>query len=381
MTEEVLTVTFDCTISCVERRSPRTEAEAEAALPYLTRGLVDLQVNGYAGIDVNQLDQTVEDLEEITLSMVACGVTSWVPTLLGAPEDALMPRLSAIGSALRKSRRLRDAIPFVHVEGPFISDADGARGVHDTRYIRPLDSKEVGRWVQAGPVGMITVSPHWAGSPDHIARIVRQGVRVAIGHTHASHTQIADAVDAGATVSTHLGNGIAERIPRHPNPIWSQLAEPRLACGLIADGHHLPPETLSAMVRAKGASRAFLVSDATALAGMPQGDYETAVGGRVRVGDDRRLTSLSSGTLAGSASNLAQGLQYAVVSAGISPREAVPLATSTPARLAGLPPSLAVGAAADMVVVDRDGSVIDVWKSGIREAGGARGGQLPTARA
>ena len=119
--------------------------------------------------------------------------------------------------------------------------------------------------VSGGLVGLITVSPHWAGSAEFIAAVVASGTRVAIGHTHADAAQLRAAVDAGASLSTHLGNGAHAQLPRHPNYLWAQLAEDRLQAGFIADGHHLPVDTFVAMVRAKGIERSFLVSDSVAV--------------------------------------------------------------------------------------------------------------------
>ena len=130
---------------------------------------------------------------------------------------------------------------------------------------------------------MVTLSPHYAEAPAYIAALTARGVHVAIGHTDAAPHEITAAVDAGAVLSTHLGNGAHGTLPRHPNLLWTQLAEDRLAASFIADGHHLPAETLTAMVRAKGLERCLLVSDAVALAGLPPGRYRTPVGGEVEL--------------------------------------------------------------------------------------------------
>lgn len=189
------------------------------------------------------------------------------------------------GPGTRSRPVVANAIPSAHVEGPFISDQAGARGVHDPSAVRPLDPEEVFRWLLAGPVGIITVSPHGEHAPGQVRRLKSLGVTVAVGHTHASPEEVSAAVDAGATLSTHLGNGIPKTLPRHPNIIWRQLADDRLSVGLIADGHHLPFDTLEVMLRAKGVDRAFLVSDATEIGGRPPGRYSTAVGSLVELGE------------------------------------------------------------------------------------------------
>ena len=281
------------------------QRDDSAELPWIGPGLIDLQVNGFRGRDVNAPDGTAEMIVEITESLARAGTLVWVPTIVTASSERICHALRVIAEARAADPRIARAIPFAHVEGPFLSDLDGPRGVHDQTQIRPIDADEVVRWQACGPLGYVTVSPHWSDAPEQISRIVDSGVAVAIGHTHASPAQILAAVDAGASLSTHLGNGIFAELPRHPNPVWSQLGDDRLTCGFIADGHHLPAETLTAMLRAKGQGRAFLVSDAVESAGSEPGRYETAVGGTVELTADGRMSYLGTDLLAGSAASLA----------------------------------------------------------------------------
>ncbi|WP_396643892.1 N-acetylglucosamine-6-phosphate deacetylase [Microbacterium sp.] len=333
----------------------RATADADG-IPLLLPGLVDVQVNGYAGWDVNADDVSPDTIVEITAALRAVGTTTWVPTVITAPEEKIVRALRAVRDAREKDPRVRDAIPCAHVEGPFISADDGAAGVHDRAWIRPLDADEVERWSQAGPVGIVTVSPHTADAADHIARIVRRGVVVSVGHTSADHRQIRAAVDAGATMATHLGNGIPTMLPRHPNPIWTLLDDDRVTVGLIADGHHLPDETLRAMMRAKGPGRAYLVSDLTALGGLPPGEYETPVGGRVSLSADLRLGHLGSDMLAGAAATLFDGFRRVARMPDVGLHRALEAAAATPARLTpaarpGLA-SLSPGSPADLLLVE-----------------------------
>lgn len=345
-------------------RIARRPAPDDEDLPYVAPGLVDLQVNGFAGIDVNGPDVTAARIVEITQALAQIGVTTWVPTLVTASEEAICRSLRALGEARSLSSQLAHAVPFAHVEGPFLSDQDGPRGVHDASQIRPIDADEVYRWQQAGPVGLVTVSPHTDEAPAQIARITALGIKVAIGHTHANGPQIRAAVDAGASLSTHLGNGIFPQLARHPNPIWTQLAEDRLTCGLIADGHHLPSETLEVMLRAKGVDRAFLVSDATELAGKEPGLYETAVGGTVELTASGRLSYMGTELLAGAASDVAAGLRFVLRSTSLSLVDALALVTRTPGRILGRDALLRVGAPADLVALTADGTIQRVWQHG-----------------
>ena len=215
---------------------------------------------------------------------------------------------------------------------------------------------------------MVTLSPHFDDSADYIAALVHRGVHVAIGHTHASPEQIALAVDAGASLSTHLGNGIAEEIRRHCNPIWSQLSEDRLTATFIADGHHLPHDVLKVMLRSKGKERSILVSDSVALAGMPAGTYTTAVGGQVELRPDGRLCMAGSDLLAGSTTSLAQCTGNLVRMINIPLNDALAMATVNPGRYVGGRGRLVVGARADLVRFrwNNQIEIEDVWLAGQR---------------
>lgn len=333
-------------------------------------GFIDAQVNGYDGLDVNSATLTPEVIIALTRRLARIGVTTWTPTIVTATEDAIMARLSAIAEARRIDAVTAAAIPDVHLEGPFISDHDGPRGVHNAAVMRPIDVEEVRRWRSAGaPVGIVTVSPHADDAPAQIAAITALGVRVAIGHTHATPEQISAAVDAGASLSTHLGNGIASDLPRHPNAIWTQLADDRLTAGLIGDGHHLPLDTLEVFLRAKSPHRAFLVSDTTEVAGRVAGTYESSVGGAVELAENGSLSYAGTGYLAGSGIDLPRAFRTVYAGTTLSLGDALRLVTSTPASV--LPHArrtlghLVVGAPADLVLVDPDtGAVLSVIQSG-----------------
>mgnify|MGYP001809648595 CR=1 FL=1 len=249
---------------------------------YLTPGFVDLQVNGFAGHDMNPgpAGTTPDAVAGLVEALRAQGVTRFCPTLITASASTLLASLRAIREA-RSRPDIAAAIPCVHVEGPWISPADGARGAHPPAHVRDPDPDEYEAWREAsgGCVGLVTLCPARPGALDMIARLAARGVAVAIGHTDAGPEAIHAAAAAGARLSTHLGNGIAATLPRHPNAIWAQLADDRLSASFIADGHHLPDDTLTAMIRAKGIARSILVSDATALGGRPPGRYHTPIGG------------------------------------------------------------------------------------------------------
>jgi N-acetylglucosamine-6-phosphate deacetylase len=335
---------------------------------YLSAGLVDLQVNGVAGYDFNEEQISIDTVSSVTAAMLASGVTCFAPTLITAPEEALCRRLKVIAEARGSNRRVAGCIPFVHVEGPHISPLEGFRGAHPAEFVRPPSIAEFNRWQESasGLVGMVTLSPHYNESADYIAELTRRGVHVAIGHTHATPEQIKQAVDGGASLSTHLGNGIAQEIPRHRNPIWSQLADDRLSAALIADGHHLPDDVLKVMLRVKGVDRSVLVSDSVALAGMPAGVYTTPVGGRVELHPDGRLCVLNSELLAGSTTSVAKCINHLVRAIGIPLHDAISMATVNPGRFADGRGQLTIGSRADLVRFRMSGelTIENVWLAG-----------------
>jgi len=171
---------------------------------WLSPGLIDLQVNGYGGDDVNVEGVDPDAIYSLTRKMIATGVTTYLPTIVTASEGRITAALRSIADARRLSTLVADAVPYVHVEGPSISPVDGYRGAHAREYIRPPSLAEFARWQQAsgGLVGMVTLSPHWDGVEDYISRLSRDGIYVSIGHTDATAEQIHRAVAAGATLST-----------------------------------------------------------------------------------------------------------------------------------------------------------------------------------
>jgi N-acetylglucosamine-6-phosphate deacetylase len=324
-----------------------------ADAPWIAPGLVDLQVNGWGGLDLNDGRLTAETVAHLVRALAATGVTTLMPTLITASEESLCDALAAIAAARRADPAVARAIPGVHVEGPSISPDDGPRGAHPRGHVRPPDRDEFDRWQAAagGLVRLVTLAPEWAEAPSFVRSLAADGVVVAIGHSAADPAAVRAVADAGARLSTHLGNGVAATLPRHPNLIWAQLADDRLSASVIADGHHLPDDTLKAMIRAKGIERSILVSDAVALAGMPPGLYDAAVGGRVELTAEGRLGVAGTPYLAGAARALKDGVATAVRAAGLGLADALRLATANPADLIGATDRgrIAPGAAADLI--------------------------------
>jgi N-acetylglucosamine-6-phosphate deacetylase len=225
------------------------------------------------------------------------------------------------------------------MEGPYISPEDGPRGAHPRAWVRnaSLDDFERRQEAAEGRIRIVTLAPEVPGALELIEHLVERGVRVALGHSNATPEAITDAVSAGASMSTHLGNGCADTLPRHPNPLWTQLAEDRLAAGLIVDGIHLPPEMVKVMVRAKSPERCILVTDAVTCAGCAPGRYRIGAL-EVELSAEGRVWSATSGTLAGSALLLPDGVAHLCRFTGLPLEEALPLASTRPAKYLGETP-------------------------------------------
>jgi N-acetylglucosamine-6-phosphate deacetylase len=325
-----------------------------ASGPYIAAGLIDLQVNGFRGLDLNDGAVTPKRVAALSRMMAGLGVTTYLPTLITASRASLCSAMSAIAEARRQDPLSERMIPFIHVEGPFLAPEDGPRGGHPREHIRPPDLDEIAQWQRASGnlVGKITLSPHHNRMQYFIRALAEQHILVAIGHTSATAEQIRDAVAAGARLSTHLGNGAAATLPRHPNFIWAQLADDRLDAGFIADGFHLPADTFKAMLRAKGLERSYLVSDTTAAGGLPPGIYDQPIGGRVEVGSDGRLSVVGTPYLAGASRPLREDVALAIRMAELTLAEGLQLATLNPGRFVGHRGRVAKGEVADLIVFD-----------------------------
>jgi N-acetylglucosamine-6-phosphate deacetylase len=337
-----------------EGRIAAVEPVSLTSGPYLAAGLIDLQVNGFRGLDLNDGAVTPARVVALTRMIAGLGVTTYLPTLVTASRASLLSALAAIAEARQQDPLCARMVPFVHVEGPFLAPEDGPRGGHPRQHIRPPDLDEVAEWQQVSGnlVGKITLSPHHDRAHHFIRALADQGILVAIGHTSATAEQIRAAVTAGARLSTHLGNGAAATLPRHPNFIWAQLADDRLDAGFIADGFHLPADTFKAMLRAKGLERSYLVSDTTAAGGLPPGIYDQPIGGRVEVGGDGRLSVVGTPYLAGASRPLKEDVALAIRMADLTLADGLRLASSNPGRFVGHRGRLALGEAADLIVFD-----------------------------
>jgi N-acetylglucosamine-6-phosphate deacetylase len=336
----------------IRRIDPATDG---STLPIVAPGLVDLQINGFGGIEFNDRELTIDKVRQVALSQDQFGVTAFLATCTTDGHNVLKHGLGTIAKAIRELSEVAARIPGIHLEGPFICPDDGPRGAHPKQHVRPPDWNEFQQLQDAaeGRIKLTTVSAEYQNSPDFIRRAAASGVVVAIGHTKATTDQIQAAVDAGASMSTHLGNGAHPLIKRHPNYIWDQLAEDRLIASLIADGHHLPPAVVKSMVRAKTPERIVLVSDITSMGGLTPGRYKTGLGELEVLESGKLVPAGQPDILAGASLPIHACVANIIRFAGVDLSTAIEMASLRPAKLIGLEhPGFKVGAPANLFLFD-----------------------------
>lgn len=293
-------------------------------------GFFDIQVNGFAGVDFNR-PSNPEDIETAVKAIRKTGVTAFLPTLITSTTEHFA----------RCARVLLDnwAEEFagIHMEGPWISAEDGPRGAHNKAAVCAASIDDFKRRQDSaqGRIILVTLAPEVPGAIQMIEYLAGIDIKVAIGHSQAAPGMIRDAVQAGASLSTHLGNGCAGQLPRHPNLLWEQLANDQLFASLIVDGHHLPPATVKTFVRAKSPERALLITDAIAAAGCPPGRYLL---GEVEVELDAngRVSPPGKPWLAGSALTMPVAVSNTVSFTGLPLMEVLKMATENPAHYLGM---------------------------------------------
>ncbi len=303
-----------------------------------TRGWIDLQVNGFMGIDFSLPDLTLDKVRQMTAELVSRGTSAYCPTLITCDPAIYERNLPILAQAMREPD-LGEHIAGLHMEGPFLGTA--SRGAHPAQWLAAPDARLFDTWqrLAKGGIKILTLAPEVDGASELIRHVTSQGVIVSLGHHLADDESIERAVEAGATLCTHLGNGIVNTLPRHPNPIWTQLANDSLNAMFIADGHHVPPAFLRVAWRAKGRDRFIVTSDAAAIAGLPVGEYfymgqpvAIEASGRIIVKNGAPSTSA---TLAGSSSTMADCMKHLASLGDWTPDDLIQVGRRNPARLLG----------------------------------------------
>ncbi len=316
-------------------------------LPTLAPGFFDPQINGALGVSFNAPTLTEAGVRAVVAECRGHGLAAFAPTLVTGPFDALRHGFATLAGL----DDLAATIPVFHLEGPYISADDGPRGAHPREHVRPPDADEFDRWQEAagGRIRLVTLAPELPGALAFIEHLRRGNVVVSIGHTAATPAQLRDAVSAGATASTHLGNGCHATMPRHDNVLWEQLADDRLTAGVIPDGDHLPASVVKCVLRVKSVARVYATCDASSLAGCPPGRYPTW-GGEFEVTAAGKVVVPGTPYLAGSGHFTDHCFERLLNDYGVSLPDALALTTRNARVLLGLPvPTLSAGQPAALI--------------------------------
>jgi N-acetylglucosamine-6-phosphate deacetylase len=352
--------------------APPRQPDIELRDGLLVPGFVDLQLNGYYGVEFLTAD--ADGWTTVAGRLPETGTTAFLPTLITAPADRLAGQLAAaakLAASLRGAFLPLAGLPAagarvlgVHQEGPFI--APSRRGAHNEAWITDPTPEAIEQLIAAGggQLRLVTLAPERPGGLAAIDQLVAAGVLVSVGHSDATAAQVAQAAERGARMVTHLFNAQRPLHHREPGVIGQALTDSRLVSGLICDLHHVAgPVCTIAFAAAPG--RIALVTDAAACAGMPPGEY--LLGGEpITLPDGEGVPpTRRDGTLAGSNLRMDRAVANAVAS-GLSLTEAVSAATRIPADLIGRPElgRLAPGAVADLVWLSQDLQTRATWVGG-----------------
>ena len=326
--------------------------------PCVSPAFLDLQINGYGGTWFSDDALTPDAVLTALRPHYRFGVTRLCPTLITNSFEGLSAGFASIQKACDQSAWANRMVCGCHLEGPYISAEDGPRGAHPKQHVRPADWDEFQRLqeISGHRIRLVTVAPEVDNGIEFIRQAVASGVVVSLGHTAATPEQIRAGVDAGACLSTHLGNGAHSMIHRHRNVIFEQLSDPRLTASLIVDGHHLPPNLVRTFVRVKTPQRTILTCDAAGWAGCPPGVYENKLGRSEILPSGKLVVAGQHELLAGSAQETDTCVANAMAFAGVSLKEAVDMASTNPARLLGQEVvRLRRGSLADLIVFRNSG--------------------------
>ena len=335
-------------ISAIHPLTQSDEPAIDAGDMWVAPGMIDVHVHGSDGHDT--MDATPEALHGMARFFARHGVTGFFPTTVSAPAEPIRKALENVAAA----DPCEDGAEIlgVHVEGPYLSrDYPGAQS---PAALRDPDPGEYAAWFESGVVKLITVAPELDNALSLIDEGINRRIEFAIGHSGASYEEVVTAADHGVRQATRTYNGMLGLHHRNPGTLGGVLSDDRIYGQVIADGIHVHPAMVKLLVRAKGAGRTILITDAIRAAGLPDGDYD--LGDQpVTVRDG--ICRIANGSLAGSTATMDGVLRNVIAFSGLSLPEAIPMATATPAtamNLSGKKGVLAPGADADIILLDAD---------------------------
>jgi len=302
-------------------------------------GFVDLQVNGFIGVDFSGPGLHEEDFCKACREVLGRGTSAFLPTMITSPADVYERNLPLLAQTVSEPE-FAGRLPGIHLEGPFISREPGAVGAHNPNWVRDADPAFLDRLQElaGGHIKLLSIAADLDGADALARHAVEQGITVSLGHHMAGEDDLERLAAAGATALTHLGNGIPNTLDRHRNPLWAGLAADELTALIITDGHHLPPSVIKAIIRTKGVERTAVVSDAAPLAGLPPGRY-TTLGNGVVFEESGRLHSPEKKCLVGSSATMLDCINHLASLALLSEDDLVRVGFTNPLRLIGVDPA------------------------------------------
>jgi len=304
---------------------------------WIAPSLMDLQINGYGGVDFQQDGLTVEDLLAATQGLCDAGCANYLLTLITDDWPKLMARLRHLRALRAQSMALRRAIAGWHIEGPFLSAEPGFCGAHNPAAMcdpKPEQIRELRQITESDPV-LLTIAPERADAIPAISLAVALGIKVSLGHTNAPYERLMQAIETGATGFTHLGNGCPRDLDRHDNILWRAFEMRGLTASLIPDGIHVSPRLFRLIHRTLGGNSIYYTTDGMAAAGAPPGTYRI---GRLEleVGADQVVRLPGKPNFAGSALRPIDGVFRAAEMLGCPWQEVWPRFSLAPTRFMGL---------------------------------------------
>ncbi|MAY99346.1 MAG: hypothetical protein CMH32_02335 [Micavibrio sp.] len=297
-------------------------------------GFVDIQVNGYLGVDFSSIDLNEKLMHEACYELLSQGTAAFLPTLISSPADVYRRNLPMIAKMM-ETDKFSNRILGVHLEGPFLSpEMAGAHRTDslvlpDLSFLQELDD------LAAGQVKLLTLAAELSGSAALIKWAVSLGKVVAIGHSNANRSDLEQAREAGASFLTHFGNAVPNMLHRHDNPLIAGFSVEGYKVSIIPDGHHLNETFMRAVVRVFGVENIIAVSDACPLAGFPPGRY-TAMNQDVIIEDTGRIINPEENHLVGSSSRLIECANKLLELKILSPQQVVQVSLTNPLALIGV---------------------------------------------
>jgi N-acetylglucosamine-6-phosphate deacetylase len=302
-------------------------------------GLIDLQVNGYKGVDFSHPDLTEDTFTAACREVLQSGATAFLATMITSSDQVYAHNLPIMVKAINRDE-FRGRLLGIHLEGPFISAVEGARGAHNPQWVRKPDISYLQHLIDMAEnnVKLTTIAAELEGAAELATIAAENGIAVSLGHQMAGVNDLQRLTDAGARALTHLGNGIPLVLPRHENPIFAGLAVDKLSAMMITDGHHLPAAVIKTFIRTKGVQKCIVASDATALSGMPPGEYQN-LGNKVILDKTGRIYNPKTGFLVGSSATMLDCMNHLVSLNLVAFDDLMAMAFHNPLRLIGVKPS------------------------------------------